>query len=260
MTLNWATKRKFIYTAIAVLIVVVPIGWYVMGRLYQPPTCFDGEQNQGEAGTDCGGPCSRFCAEGNERLEVLWDRSVLFESGAYNAVASVENALDGAGLKRVVYTFRLRDEAGEVIAKREGTTFVNPGENFVLFEPRIQTGYEVPVSTFLTFEEDPDWIRTTENPPKIVVLQRKISDLDTQPRLVATLRNPQLVRVQNINVTAVVYGVKGNVIGVSGTYIEAFPRTSERQVYFTWPSPFAGEVSRIDILPRVSVFDWEKPL
>lgn len=260
MALHWATKRKTVYTITAVFILVLPISIFWAIRAYDPATCFDGEQNQEEEGVDCGGPCDLFCAQGNDDLVVLWDRSIYLGGGEYNAVASVENNLNEAGIQKVQYLFTFYDQNGDLITKKIGSTFVNPGERFVIFEPRIKMGYRVPKTTFLKFQKEMEWVRTTEEPPKIIVEERKMSDLDTRPRLEATLRNPLLVKIENIEVVAVVYGTDGNAIGVSGTFIETFPRTSTRKAYFTWPRPFDGEVSRVDIVPRVSVFRWEKPL
>lgn len=260
MALSWRIKRKLSITTGIILVVGIPLVAFVVARLNVAPTCFDGIQNQQEAGIDCGGPCDLSCAKGNVGLVVNWARSVLVSSGVYDVVAYIDNDLDGAAIKRIHYTFRVYGDDGKVIAEREGTTFVNPGESFVVYEPGIETGYKIPERTSFSFENDPTWTRTTENPPDIQVRERHLSNLNTKPELRAKLENNELISVKNIPVIAVVYDQKGNAIGVSGTFIEKFPRTSEKVIHFTWPEPFDGKASRVEIIPRVSVFHWESPL
>ncbi|HET8574970.1 MAG TPA: hypothetical protein VFM02_02230 [Candidatus Paceibacterota bacterium] len=255
MTISWAAKRKFLYFLAVFLLIFLPVTAFTLVKTYRPPSCFDHKQNQGEEGPDCGGPCELLCAKGNGDLVVDWDRTFQVSDGVYNAVAYVENKNDQAGIEQVHYTFKIYDQNNILITTRSGTTFVNPGERFVIFEPRIDTKYQIPARTFLEFESSPTWERAPQAAPKIEVVSRTLTDADTAPRLTVTLHNPALTDISNIQVVAVVYDINGNAIGSSSTYIDNFPRTSDAQAYFTWPQPFSGQASRIEIIPRVNVFE-----
>jgi hypothetical protein len=196
-----------------------------------------------------------LCSAGIQDLSVSWARSFKVSNGLYSAVGYVQNKNADAAIQKVSYTFKIYDDKGVLIQKREGSTFVYPGERFVLFEPRIHTGYRIPDHTFLEFQKDPVWKKVNKQAPKIIVKDRTLTDVNSSPRLSATLSNPQLTDIKNIQVVAIVYNTKGNAIGSSSTYIDRFPRTSDKTVNFIWPEPFSGKVSRIEIIPRDDVFD-----
>lgn len=254
MAIAWATKRRFLYFLIAFFVVVVPIFLIFFLNTYRAPTCFDHKQNGGETGVDCGGPCALSCAEGTSDLVVKWERVFAVSPGIYNAVAYVENKNDSAGLQKISYNFKIYDKDNYLIEERSGSTFINPGEQFAIFEPRIDTKYRIPARTYLTFETDPAWVRTNATAPKIDVINRSLSNIDENPVLTVTLQNEELFPVKNIQVVAILYDLAGNAIASSATYIDTFANSSQKQISFTWPQPFSADVSKIEVIPRVDVF------
>lgn len=253
MALSWSQKRQLTYALVIIVVVVLPIALWLGVTLYEAPTCSDDEQNQGEQGIDCGGPCSEVCARGSEDLAVVWDRALKVREGSYNLVARINNERQTAGIKQVQYRFLVYDKNNNQLAQKFGTTYVNPGEQFVIFEPTVDVGTGTPARTSMVFEESPTWTETAAKPPEIEVVSRSSSVGSSEPRLTATLENPSLRPVKDIQVLVVLKGVDGNAIGASATYIDNFPRTSQQEVFFTWPEPFHRAVSEIEIIPRINV-------
>ena len=89
----------------------------------------------------------------------------------------------------------------------------------------------------------------------ISVRDKALSDLETKPRLKATIVNDTAFPVRDIVVTAIVYDTADNALGVSATYIDEISKNDAKQVFFTWQEPFSATPVRVDVLPRVNVFE-----
>ena len=74
---KWSSKRKGkILIAIGILIVLVILFAFIQYENSKVPTCFDGIQNGGESGIDCGGTCALQCKVESNNL-VSDDREIL---------------------------------------------------------------------------------------------------------------------------------------------------------------------------------------
>src|SRR3989344_6469515 len=88
---SWSTRRKSIYIGGTLLVFLFALAlplWYVS---YEAPSCQDGFKNQGELGTDCGGPCSLLCKAQALSPIVHWQRAFKVKDGLYNVMSYVEN-------------------------------------------------------------------------------------------------------------------------------------------------------------------------
>jgi len=134
----WAAFRRFYYGTGA-LTIVSCIGVLVyFTNYYVPPGCFDGKQNAGERGIDCGGACVRICSIDVTPPVIRWADSFEIEPGQYNAVAYIENQNAVAATRQLRYTFELTNN-GVVVASRSGTTILPPNSTYPVFEGRIFT-------------------------------------------------------------------------------------------------------------------------
>jgi hypothetical protein len=250
----WSTKRRIFYTLGALAILSAIGGIIYMTQYYQPPSCTDQKQNQGEAGIDCGGPCSVVCEDQFIKPIVSWSR--VFESGkgAYNAVAYVENPNTDFGVKEAIYRFKLYDENNIYITERVGKTYIRPNEQFAVFEPRLSVGERIPKRAFFDFISYSDWIKIKEPKPDIFV-NAPIPSAGPNPRVDVSLRNKNNVDVNNINVVAIVYDNEDNAIAASASVVDVLPADSASEVVFTWPTPFLFTPTRVEVIPRVDPFE-----
>ena len=123
---SWRTRRQFFYFAIFALAILAIIGgivWY----FWPEPTCSDKKQNQGEQGIDCGGPCTPCLGEIKD-ISQKWVRFFKNREGFYDIAALIENSNLFAGIPNFKYTFKLYDSNNVLITIKEGSTFINPGE------------------------------------------------------------------------------------------------------------------------------------
>ena len=70
--MSWAQRRKatYIISLLFILISIISVILYL--ALNKKPTCFDGIQNQGEVGVDCGGSCVILCRVQYTNPVVIW--------------------------------------------------------------------------------------------------------------------------------------------------------------------------------------------
>jgi len=251
--MDWSTKRRTFFILVALIILSIIGGLIYAAKFYQAPSCVDKKQNQSEEGIDCGGPCSIICTNQIIKPAVLWSRAFEGGKGSYNAVAYIENPNIGLGVREAIYSFKLYDENNLYITERQGKTYIRPGEQFAVFEPRIPTGERKAKRAFFEFIYYSDWIKIDEQKPNISVSNQS-PETGPTPRVTATLRNKNNVDVQNIEVISLIYDNEDNAVAASASSVDLLPADSSVNVVFTWPVAFLFSPARVEIIPRVNPF------
>lgn len=242
----WAFWRRLQYgTAYGLIVLLFIVGGYYK-YFHAPPSCFDGVQNGGEQGVDCGGPCTRICSFTVSAPVVLWSKSFLVTDGQYNAVAYVENRNPLAGTPAIKYTFRLLDSQG-IITERSGTTELPANSTFPIFEGRIDTGTRIPTETVLVLEEAELWLPSNYNRGQFRTVATELLGVNARPRLNATLENTEVTTVANIEVVAVIFDSFGTPLTASQTFINQLSGRSRSDIVFTWPRPIATTIRSCDV-------------
>lgn len=238
MPIPWTAKKQLIFFVIFALIIaaVLILVWLALSK----PSCFDNKQNQDEEGIDCGGPCEPCLGE-IKNLITVWSKPFELESGRYDAAALVENPNLFLALPSLKYKFKLYDSDNILVAVRQGETFINPGEQYVIFETDINTGERVPARAFVEFKENPKWKRIEKEKPRLVVSKKIFINKPPFSRLIAEIDNKTLFALSNISAVAVLYDGEENAIAASATKIDSISGNSSRQLVFTWPKPFSEE-------------------
>lgn len=251
--MSWASRRRASYAFGVFLFFFILIGvpvayWYFT----IPPTCEDGIQNQEETSIDRGGPCLLLDEGSLAPAPVLWARSFPVRDGSYSAVAYLQNANDGAGVREVSYRFSLYDSENVLVAEREGSTFIMPGGVTPVFESGIQTGNRKAVRTYFVYTEEHVWERMQDRSHIVVINDKKISDTLTIPRVSASAINNSVRDIDDIHIIATVFDAAGNAFASSQTMMPKLKAGEKKDITFTWPDPFDISVSRIDIIPLVT--------
>jgi hypothetical protein len=244
--MDWARRRQTLYAIGVVLALVgaVALFWYVF--FYAPPSCSDNIINQGEGGVDCGGPCARMCVA--PRVDALWTRPVKVADGVYHGVALIKNPLADASGTTIEYQLSLYDAGNILIAAREGTFDILPGQTRTLFEANIITGSRVPVRAF-TIINNGSW-RTAE--PQEVPLSIVTQELDQEAlTLTATIENTSARTVTRIVADALLYNSDNILIAASETKVASLSGRERKEISFTWSTLFPSPVARADIELRI---------
>lgn len=239
----WALWRRIQYgTGFSAFVLLCVFGVYY-GFFYVAPACFDGVQNGGEIGVDCGGECVRICPAEILSPEIQWTESFEVASSQYNAVAYVENPNSAAGTQNLQYTFRLYDEGDQLIAERSGSSPLPPNNIYALFEGRIATYERQVARTEIDLEvEDAVWQPFTEGREQFDVGGINLVGADGEPRLSARITNTTLQEEEGVDVVATIFDSAGTPLTASRTYLDSIASRSTEEIVFTWPNPIAKTV------------------
>jgi Mg-chelatase subunit ChlD len=243
----WAFWRRVQYgTGFFVFLMLFAVFTYY-SIYYQAPNCFDNIQNEEEGGIDCDGSCVRMCASSVLAPNLLWAESFKIVDGQYNAVAYVENLNKTASTETLNYTFKLM--AGDtVIAERSGTTIFPPNGVYPIFEGRILTDEnQVPTKTVIELEPVILWQPATIGRNQFKVLDYKLEDTDTRPRLTAKVENAELTNATKVEVVTTIFNSAGKPLTASQTFVDDFTARTTRDVVFTWPGSIAKTVRSCDV-------------
>ena len=82
-------------------------------------------------------------------------------------------------------------------------------------------------------------------------MKKTISREEFSPRVDATLENATLESISDIEAVAIVYGEDENALGFSRTFIDKLNKGESQNIAFTWPEPFASNIVKIEIIPRI---------
>lgn len=250
MAISWTTKKQFAYFVVF-LLAVAGIFYFFWFKV-TAPTCFDNKQNQGEDEIDCGGPCKRQCLGEIKDIIVLWSKVVALGGGKYEAVALVKNPNLFLALPSLKYQFKFYDENNLLVAARDGETFVNPGEDFVIFDTGIDSGKRVPKRAFVEFEENLRWERLEKEKNQIVVSKKEFVNTPF-PRLSVVLENMAVSAVRDIYAIAVLYDGDENVKAVSSTLVDFISGGGSENMIFTWPESFVQEPYSSEVFFRTNL-------
>ena len=242
----WARRRYTLYTLIVVVIVAILGVSAYAAFFYSPANCFDGEQNNGEQGVDCGGSCSLICPFQAADPQVIWAQAFEISDGVYNAAGLIENPNFTA---RLTGQYKLSLFNQDVIRTKEifGPLDIGPSESQPIFEPSILTGEQEISRAFLEVVDGFEWNRDEPVDNPLVISARTLTDTETRPRLRTTIENTSLEAVRDIAVYALLYNREGDIVQASRTFVEYIDRDGNAEAFFTWPLPFEEEVTKIDV-------------
>ncbi len=187
------------------------------------PTCYDGMQNQGEQGVDCGGPCAAACIPANiHNIAPLGD-VLVFNTGGGRAtiLAQVANANAGFAAKSFDYRFDLYDASNTIIQSVQGQSFLYDGEVKYLIAPNVETAGLVDRAALVI--RNVQWAGTSHMGivPQFVLQNNGPAPSPAGTVTVAgALKNNDLASFSGILVVAVFKSVQGDVIGASQTTLD----------------------------------------
>ncbi len=244
--MTWAGKRQ-LFTITAIIGVVVL--FFILSNVFggDEEGCFDGIQNLGEEGIDCGGSCLAVCQDDALDVAILWSRVVPVIDDVYTAVALVENPNTSYTAYDVPYTFKLYDSENILVYERKGSGTIPSGETFPFFETAIRTQERTPVRATFEFRELPFWERDTDV-VDFEITSKIYTEDEGAPRLTALVRNPSITRVEDVSFVALLFDISGNLVNASRSVVSVFEPEKTETIIFTWPQAFGVDISRVEVI------------
>lgn len=253
---SWRGRRQFVVLVIFAVIITT-LGIRFGAKLLPEPTCFDRRKNQGEVVVDCGGPCLPCELRNPKKIQIFWTRAASVRAGVYDVAAEIENPNEALSSRSISYEFILLDKFGPVVVRR-GKTFALPHERLYVVETNLKT---TRVSERVDFKIlDVDWGVVGEYAEPDFVIERReyrTEDVDGKRESVAeaTIANLSPHGWKEVEISFVILDEIGNMLGSNRVVIEEFLPDSRRVVRSMWPEELKGRVAKVEIEPRVNVFD-----
>ena len=245
MATQWAFRRRAMVIVFFIFIFIV-LGGFYWYTTKEPQSCFDKKQNQGEEGVDCGGACIP-CASQIRDIAVLWRRFFVLKEGFVDAAALVQNPNQLLRAKEFRYAGRIFDSVNVLIAGRENTVAVQPGETMLIFEPQIPIIERTPARIIIE-PRSTSWEQAEAEVVNVNIVRLQLLLTDAFPRLEARVRNEAPHPYEKIEVSAILY--RGDeAVGVSRTILDNLDLNEEKNLIFTWPRVIDG-VTRAELLFR----------
>jgi|AntRauTorckE6833_2_1112554.scaffolds.fasta_scaffold03753_6 hypothetical protein len=238
--MQWRTKRKLIYTVIALAPLVIIAAIIYASTFFPDPTCFDGIQNQNEERVDCGGLCERVCQDPLADIDVVWSRSFLVSDSIYNSVAYIENPNSDLIAKDVPYKFRIYDKDNILITERRGVTDLFSQSKTAIFISGIDTKNRMVGRTVFEFLEPPYWEESLYTDVQFGIENRDL-DLSSDPELSLDVINKNTRSFRDVVLVAFIYNNSGEAVHVSQTVVDNLDLQESESVIFTWREKFPGD-------------------
>lgn len=251
--------KRFIIIGVYLLITSVII-FLITRRFTVEPTCFDEKMNQSEEGVDCGGPCDGCTKKIKVKDIVIEDYHVIFSShDSYDVLVEVNNPNERYGSSNFKYFIELKNESGEVIASREGESFILPTESKYLVEVGLEVNDKITSATVRIGKVE--WENFVDfEVPKVEVHNQKfglLEDNTDYARAFGLMVNDSPFDFNKISINVVVKDVRGTPIAVNKTEMRTVVSDSEYEFTLNWPEEFPGgsNMAKVDMQAEVNVFD-----
>ena len=246
--------KQFFY-GIFYLIVFVAIATGIFFRYVKPAaSCFDGIQNQGEQGIDCGGPCANFCTA--NLAAITSPGAYAFANGPdrVTLLASVVNPNDDFGVVVVPYHFEIfHPKTGANVASIPGSIFVYPNQTRYIVLPNYS------VTDYATYPWETDLVVATSGIAWAPSSTMGVAPVFTFSNVVTTstasgtvtvsgtLGNQEPIALSNVEVDVIFENQYHAPVGATRTVIDSTPASSP--VPFSISYPFATA----DIVPANTI-------
>lgn len=254
--MTWAAKRQLKYLSVFLGFFLLILFWILYPIIFKKPTCFDGKKNGDEIEIDCGGSCAKFCNSQIVNPIIVWSRAFPVTNNVYNLAAYVQNQNRNAAVLEVNYEFRVYDDNNRLIGRREGSAFIPPNQQFLVFEPRFDSGETKVKSVTFQFLPSFSWYKKE---PLVNLLPFRIDNISLNndfnlPTLTARIRNESIYELPPFEVVGILYDIDNNAINISKTQKDFLMSGSESSISFTWPGPLIGNPVRNEIFIQVNPF------
>lgn len=254
VTMDWSEKRKIMYAA-AFLFVLISGGIFGFRKtLFPDPTCVDTKQNGYETGVDCGGECARKCIAEITPIHVDWARALPISSGVYDLVGFLSNHNSDSAPLTLTAVFNVYDQTGKPIYTKRVNTTPPAATDFPVIIQNVY--FSSPPKTVTVTLEEGTWYRIPSRfeSTQISTVQTRFENGDT-PRVYATLRNLTRESFGKIPVRVVLYDITETAIGSGETILDGLNKEETKDVVFTWKEPFKEPPVLIRVYPILDAFN-----
>lgn len=237
---HYFKKQLFIGLVFALIVVVIGGGIYLLVKPSKP-VVNNGNQNQ----------------ETPESLEILSDKFIPTTENNYDLVARVKNPNSDFGVESVSYVFEIYDSNNQMIASKEGKTYILPQEAKYIIEQKFFS--EKSVSKIEFKLKDVSWIKLKEFSELELRIKNRNLQLTAEGfnRISGAIENRSNYDLDKIEVVGLLLDVDGEIIGVGKTEMRTVLMGESRGFEILWSYQISETISNFDIRVYSNVFSNE---
>lgn len=237
--------KQFIYGLFYLVIFGTIFYWFYPGLFNPSSSCFNGVQDPGEQGIDCGGACAKVCAT-SQLAAIIGGQPMVFHPtpSSVSVMVQVQNPNQTFSARKFYYRFTLIDGSGNPVPGGEinGESFVYASEiKYVAeFNKPFADAAKI-VSADFSVTGQPDWVSSSLfNKPNISLQNSSTSVSTNEVDVAGSIINNDTVSVSDVNVLAVIYSKLGQPAGISKTEITGI--MPGQQQSFSIAHPLLGNI------------------
>jgi hypothetical protein len=202
------------------LAIIAAIVYGVFGNALRPtPTCFDNRRNQGESDVDCGGPCQACEVKSLRPIEVI-SKTVFHAGSGIGYAFELVNPNSGWAATEIPYQVILQDAFGGNTRAYSGVTFAYAGELKYVVQPFLPENFRNVASMQVELGQ-PVWKQGSDfEKPNVDAQDVRTAKNGTQLTVTGKLVNQLSITYDAPVVSAVVFNIRGDIIGASRTQLE----------------------------------------
>ena len=265
-------KLKKLFIAGIVLSFISVVAWIVFKPEEQ--TCFNGVQDFGEEGVDCGGICAKVCPPPLkppqvDDIKIEWVRFVPDGKNNYDLVAKLLNSNEHWGLSLLNYEFIIYNKHNVVIDTIKKQTYVMPkgflkseGKRYII-ENDFKTNENIEkidlVLSNFNWSEVKDLRDLPElNAEVIKIRDKKYGFVDDEKEFYyasGITENISKYSFSMIDINVVLFNENNEPIAVGKTNQWTLEANSGWQFEIRWKNPFFEDVDYADFDAQTNVFN-----
>jgi hypothetical protein len=245
-------QKKTIITVVYGLLLVLFVGLLYFVFFYHKPVCTDGIKNGKETGVDCGGVCTNACVEvvTGQDFEIKEVAIMPGGSNRYDVLGKIYNPNDTEGASNFKYTITLKDEAGNVLTTKEGTSYILPQETKSLMEIGLES--DVTPKTATLSLDDITWERFSgyQERPNINIYQKRYNQIAGGVgfgEAFGLVSNESPFDFRTLVVKVILRDGEGKALAVNSTEMRTITSGEERDFRLLWPEAFPGSVEQVEM-------------
>ena len=254
--MGYRPVRQFILLLIPCTLFII----LLLGGTYwaiPDPTCADNKRNQEEEEVDCGGPCIPCVLRHIQNIELLRVRFDEVLPGVYDVVAKVKNPNTKLIARTFPFDIHLKDDAGVIIQKHPGRSFLYAGETAYIVEAGIPAKRKITSAEFLIDNKEVQWVVGDAMNPLILIGDKSVETVrqgDTvETRLHVTIYNQALVDFRGIEVGILALNKKNDdIIALNKTRVDELKAGDSASLTFSWPGSVPIDPAHLLVQPRVT--------
>ncbi len=253
-----AQRKKIIISSVYLAMLLLII-WGFYAKFRHVPTCEDRIKNQNEEGVDCGGVCQKSC--GIVAQELIVGKMGAVPSGIagkYDFYVQITNPNATFGDKNFSYKLNFKDAGGSVIAARQGSSYILPGERKYIIESNLDAP-SAPASFDLNITNS-DWVEFNDyyEKPDLQIVNKNYSEVSGGvgfSEASGLLKNKSAFDFDLIKVEIILKDNDGNVLALNSTQMKTVAADEQRDFRISWPNSFPGTVGNMETQVEVNIFN-----